>query len=201
MNSRALPPASDTDATARPVMRYTRTAMVLHWLIALGILANVAIALSADAMPDGWVRPAIDLHKSIGITVLGLAVLRLLWRATHRPPALPGRFHRWERRAAHLAHVLLYLLMFAMPITGWLHDSAWKDAASHPLSLYHLIPWFRLGFIANLPAAPKEHLHTLFGEFHTWGAYALYAVLAMHILGALKHELLDRESVLRRMLP
>ncbi|AJK45655.1 cytochrome b [Burkholderia plantarii] len=201
MNSRAPSPAGPTDATVRPVMRYTRTAMVLHWLIALGILCNVAIVLSADSMPDGWVRPAIDIHKSIGITVLGLAILRLLWRATHRPPALPGWFRRWELRAAHVAHILLYVLMFAMPITGWLHDSAWKDAATHPMSLYYLVPWFRLGFITSLPPDLKEHLHTLFGEFHTWGAYALYAVLAMHILGALKHELFDRESVLRRMLP
>ncbi|WP_459620648.1 cytochrome b, partial [Burkholderia sp. 3C] len=183
------------------VPRYTRTAMALHWLIALGILCNVAIAISADWMPDGWVRPAIDIHKSIGITVLGLAILRVLWRVSHRPPALPGWFRRWELRAAHLAHILLYVLMFAMPITGWLHDSAWDGAATHPMSLYYVIPWFRLGFIENLQPDLKNYLHGLFGTMHTWAAYALYVVLAMHVLGALKHELFDRESVLRRMLP
>lgn len=201
MNSRAPSPASPAAADSPSVPRYTRTAMALHWLIALGILCNVAIALSADSMPDGWVRPAIDIHKSIGITVLGLAILRVLWRVSHRPPALPGWFRRWELRAAHLAHILLYVLMFALPITGWLHDSAWDGAATHPMSLYYLIPWFRLGFIENLPPDLKNHLHGLFGTMHTWAAYVLYVVLAMHILGALKHELLDRESVLRRMLP
>ena len=68
------------------VLRYTRLAVILHWLIAMLILCNVALALSADSLPDNWVRPVIDTHKSIGITVLGLAVLRLLWRAGH--PAL-----------------------------------------------------------------------------------------------------------------
>ncbi|KGE11404.1 MULTISPECIES: cytochrome b [Burkholderia] len=201
MNSRAPSQASPAADASHGVPRYTRTAMVLHWLIALGILCNVAIALSADAMPDAWVRPAIDIHKSIGITVLGLAILRLLWRVSHRPPSLPAWFRRWELRAAHVAHILLYLLMFTLPITGWLHDSAWNGAATHPMSLYYVIPWFRLGFIESLPPAVKDHLHDLFGAMHTWAAYALYVVLAMHILGALKHELFDRESVLRRMLP
>ncbi len=181
--------------------RYTRTAMMLHWLIAVGILCNIALALSADHVPDDWVRPMIDTHKSIGITVLGLALLRILWRIGHRPPELPRAFPRWERGAAHAAHVLLYVLMIGLPVSGWLHDSAWKDAATHPMSLFHVVPWFRLGFIMDLPPALKEHLHDVFGAFHTWFGYVLYGVLALHILGALKHELIDRESVLRRMLP
>jgi cytochrome b561 len=201
MNTRANLPDTTDAATAQPVPRYTRTAMVLHWLIALGIICNVALALSADYLPDDWVRPVIDTHKSIGITVLGLAILRILWRVSHKPPALPTQFPRWERAAAHAAHVLLYALMFALPISGWLHDSAWKDAATHPMSLYHVVPWFRIGFIMNQPPALKEHLHDVFGAIHTSFAYVLYVVLAMHILGALKHELIDRESVLRRMLP
>lgn len=76
--------------------RYTRTAMWLHWLIALLIIINVTLALSADALPEGWVRPVIDTHKSIGITVLGLVLLRLLWRIAHRPPPLPPSYPRWK---------------------------------------------------------------------------------------------------------
>ncbi len=201
MNSRVPTSTGPSVDTAAPTPRYTRTAMALHWLVALGIVCNVAIALSDDYLPDGWVRPAIDLHKSIGITVLGLAILRVLWRITHRPPALPSRFQRWETRVAHVAHGILYLLMFAMPITGWLHDSAWIGAPTHPMSLYHVIPWFRIGIIEDQPPALKDHLHDLFGAMHTWASYVLYAVVALHILGALKHELFDRESVLRRMLP
>jgi cytochrome b561 len=201
MNTRTkLSDATDASA-AQPVARYSRTAMALHWLIALGIICNVALALSGDHLPDDWVRPVIDTHKSIGITVLGLAILRVLWRVSHRPPELPEQFPRWERAAAHAAHLLLYVLIFALPISGWLHDSAWKDGATHPMSLFHVVPWFRLGFIANQPPALKERLHDLFGTIHASFAYVLYAVLALHILGALKHELIDRESVLRRMLP
>ena len=191
----------DAASPASAPGRYTRTAIALHWLIAVGIIVNVALALSADSLPDDWVRPVIDTHKSIGITVLGLAILRVLWRATHRPPPLPENFPAWERRSAHIAHWCLYALIFAMPLSGWLHDSAWKAAATHPMSLFHVIPWFRIGFIMDQPPALKEHLHDLFGLIHTSLAYVLYVLLGLHIAGALKHEWIDRKSVIRRMLP
>ncbi|MGV2289143.1 cytochrome b [Trinickia sp. YCB016] len=184
-----------------PLIRYSRTAMILHWLIAAGILCNVALGLSADFLPDDWIRPVIDTHKSIGITVLGLVLLRILWRVAHRPPPLPKAFPAWERASAHVAHLLLYVLMIGLPLSGWLHDSAWKDAATHPMTLFHLVPWPRIGFVMNLEPAYKEHMHDVLGAVHTWFGYVLYAVLALHIGGALKHELIDRESVLRRMLP
>ena len=114
-----------------PLIRYSRTAMILHWLIAAGILCNVALGLSVDFLPDDWIRPVIDTHKSIGITVLGLVLLRILWRVAHRPPPLPKAFPAWERASAHAAHLLLYVLMIGLPLSGWLHDSAWKDAATH----------------------------------------------------------------------
>lgn len=200
MDQRTHPPIT-TDAAAQPATRYTRTAMMLHWLTALGILCNVVLALSVDYLPDDWIRPVIDTHKSIGITVLGLAVLRILWRLSHRPPEPAKGVPRWERAAAHVAHVLLYVLIFALPISGWLHDSAWKDAATHPMSLFHVVPWFRISFIMDLPSAQKEHLHDVFGAIHTAFSYMLYVVLGLHILGALKHKVIGRESALRRMLP
>ena len=179
--------------------RYTRIAVVLHWLIAVLMLVNVALGLGADEWPDAWVRPVIDTHKSIGITVLGLVLMRVLWRATHRPPPLPRRYAVWERRASHAAHALLYLLMLALPLSGWLHDSAWKDAATHPMQLFGLFEWPRIGAITGLPAATKEMLHGVFGQVHTALAYALLALLALHIAGALKHQWLDREAELQRM--
>ncbi|WP_374193459.1 cytochrome b [Trinickia mobilis] len=175
--------------------------MILHWVIAAGILCNVALGLSVDFLPDDWIRPVIDTHKSIGITVLGLVLLRILWRVAHRPPPLPKAFPSWERASAHAAHLLLYVLMIGLPLSGWLHDSAWKDAATHPMTLFHLVPWPRIGFVMNLEPAFKEHMHDVLGALHTCFGYGLYAVLALHIGGALKHELIDRESVLRRMLP
>ena len=191
----------DTLSTPTHASRYTRTAMILHWLIAVLIIVNVVLGLSADSLPDDWVRPVIDTHKSIGITVLGLALLRVLWRTSHRPPPLPREFPSWERMAAHVAHFLLYFIMIALPLSGWMHDSAWKAAATHPMHLFGVIPFPRIGLIMNLDPAVKEPLHDKFGMLHTYLGYALYALLAMHIGGALKHELLDRHSVLKRMVP
>ena len=191
----------ETLSTPLPANRYTRTAMILHWLVALLIIVNVVLGLSADSLPDDWVRPVIDTHKSIGITVLGLALLRVLWRVSHRPPSLPRKFPSWERTAAHVAHFLLYFLMIALPLSGWMHDSAWKAAASHPMHLFGVVPFPRIGFIMNLDPATKEQLHSQFGALHTACSYALYGVLALHIAGALKHQWIDRHSVLRRMMP
>ena len=182
-----------------PVDRYSRTAVVLHWLIAILIIVNVALALSVDYWPDEWVRPVIDTHKSTGITVLGLVILRILWRASHKPPPPPSAHARWERVAARLAHGALYALMLLLPISGWLHDSAWKDAATHPMTLFGLVPWPRVGFIAAIEPVSKESLHTLLGGVHTAFGYLLYALLALHIVGALKHQWLDREAELQRM--
>jgi cytochrome b561 len=175
--------------------------MTLHWLIAALIIINVALGLAADWLPDEWVRLDIDTHKSIGITVLGLAILRLIWRFRHQPPALPASFAAWELKTSHITHVLLYVLMFALPLSGWLHDSAWKDAASHPMTLFHLVPWPRIGYIMQLDPPLKETLHTVFGLIHKSFGFVLYALLALHVAGALKHEWIDKEPVLRRMWP
>jgi cytochrome b561 len=180
-------------------LRYTRVAVVLHWLVAVLITANVVLALSADHVPDDAVRSVIDAHKSIGITVLGLALLRILWRLGHRPPAVPVTHRRLERVAAHLAHLGLYLLILLLPLSGWLHDSAWKDAATHPMHWFGLFEWPRIGAVMNLPPATRESLHTRFGEWHTALSYVLYVLLALHVAGALKHQWIDGEASLRRM--
>ncbi len=187
--------------THPPLARYTGTAMALHWIIAGLLAVNVTLGLIVDLIPESTVRTSIDLHKSIGITVLGLVLLRILWRFSHRPPAMPRTYAPWERLGAHAAHLALYLLILAMPVTGWMHDSAFKDAAQHPLMLFGLVPFPRIGWIANAAPAEKEHLHMLFYSFHTYIAYALYGLVALHILGALKHQLWDREPELQRMLP
>jgi cytochrome b561 len=181
--------------------RYTTTAIILHWGLALLIAVNVALAWSFDHLPDRAVRPVIDMHKSIGITVLGLAMLRVLWRYLHPPPALDPAYAAWERRSARWVHGLLYLLLFAMPVSGWLHDSAWKDAATHPMFLFGFIPWPRIQPVAALNPALKESLHTLFGRVHTAFAYALYGLFVMHVSGALKHQFLDGQPELQRIWP
>ena len=181
--------------------RYTRTAIVLHWAIALLMALNIALILLVNYYPDEWVRPAIDTHKSTGITVLGLVILRLLWRATHRPPAMPGSYGRFERFGAHAAHGVLYLLMILLPLSGWMHDSAWKDAATHPMQLFGLFEWPRIGWISGIEPVLKETWHTVLGGVHTWAGYVFYVLFALHVLGALKHQFFDGEAELQRMLP
>lgn len=182
-----------------PITRYSRTAMALHWLVALLVAANLLLAWVVDFLPEERVRLTIDTHKSIGITVLGLAILRLLWRFAHKPPALPGTYALWERRASHAAHLLLYGLIFLIPLSGWMSDSAWKDAATHPMQLFGLVPWPRIGWIINLEPTTKELLHNAFGALHEWAGFVLYALLGLHILGALKHQFFDKEKELQRM--
>jgi cytochrome b561 len=180
--------------------RYSRPAIILHWMVSVLIFTNIALALSADWLPEAWQRPDINLHKSIGITVLGLAIMRLLWRLGHKPPPLlPSR--PWERHAAHAAHFVLYLLIFLMPLSGWLHDSAWEKAAQHPLWLYGVIPWFRIGLVQGYDLNTQKYLHGLFGQIHTSLAYVIYDMVAVHVAGALKHQFVDREPEIQRMLP
>ena len=183
------------------VARYTKVAIALHWLIAIMMIANVALAWIWPHAADEQVRPMIDAHKSIGVTVLGLAIMRLLWRLTHRPPAYPAGYQGWERIASHLVHGLLYFIIFAMPLSGWIMDSAWKDAATHPMAWFGLFEWPRIAFIQHLDPTLRDRMHDVFGSAHTWAAYALYMLLLLHLGGALKHQLFDREPELQRMWP
>ena len=179
--------------------RYRGPAVVLHWLIAALIIVNVVLAWTWDRLPDAVVRPVIDVHKSIGITVLGLALMRLLWRASHRPPALPASYHGWEKFLSHAVHGLLYLVMFGLPLSGWIMDSAWKDAATHPMAWFGLFEWPRLAPIVHLDPAVKERIHHLFGAAHGLSADALYLLVFLHVAGAFKHQFLDGEKELQRM--
>ncbi len=180
--------------------RYTRVAITLHWLVAVLMLGNIALVWLVDLMPEERVRLVIDTHKSIGITVLGLVLLRILWRIGHRPPAwAQGALTPVESRVSHAVHGLLYVLMLALPLSGWMHDSAWKDAATHPMFLFGQLPWPRIGWIMGLAPEARERLHSLFGEAHEAFAWCLYILFALHVAGALKHQWLDKQPTLQRM--
>lgn len=182
---------------------YTRTAMFFHWAVGLLIILNVVLGLAAQynlISPDQE-RPVIDFHKSTGLLVLVLVLLRLAWRATHHAPALPATYKSWEVTASHLAHMALYIVALGLPLSGWAHDSAWSMAAQYPFHWYGLFTWPHIGFIQNMSPDAKEIWHTKLGLWHTWFGYALYVLLAAHIGGALKHQFIDKEPELQRMLP
>lgn len=189
-------------ADERPLTkRYTTPAIIAHWLIAVLMIGNLLLGLLAEKLPDEKIRLAIDTHKSIGITVLGLVLLRILWRLGHKPPPFAAGMAAWERALAHIAHFGLYAFMLWMPLTGWLHDSAWKAAPEIPMRLFGLFEFPRVGFVMALPDDRKEYLHGLFGAMHEIGGYVLIVLLLLHVAGALKHQFVDGEPEFGRMWP
>lgn len=166
-------------------------AKLFHWLMAALIFAQVALGLVAV----GWHLSPTKLHlfvwhKSTGMLILALLALRLLWRLSSRVPALPAEMAAWERLGAHLSHFLLYALMIALPLTGWVISSA----SNVPFSIFWTIP---------LPAitAPDKATADLFASVHGWLVALLAAILFAHTGAALRHHYVKRDSVLTRMLP
>jgi cytochrome b561 len=171
--------------------RWGSVAQLLHWLIVALIIAQVILANIAEDLPIGVRKLAMYArHKSVGITILGLAVLRLLWRWANPTPPLPTTLRPYERALATLTHAGLYVLLFAMPLTGWMMTSA----RGFPVS------WF--GFLQLPDFVPKnDALYNAMKETHDTLALALYAIVFLHVAAALKHHFFLRDDVLRRMLP
>jgi cytochrome b561 len=179
--------------------RYGAVAIALHWLIALGVLALVVIGLSMTNLDMGPARQfrLYQLHKSIGVTVLFAAILRLAWRLGHRPPPLPANMPPLERKAAGAAHVALYAFLFFLPLTGWALVSA--SPLNLPTILYGVAPWPHLPILADLEnKAPVEDVMKL---VHGRGAWLFILLLGIHSAAALRHHFILRDDILRRMLP
>jgi cytochrome b561 len=170
--------------------RYSKGAIWFHWVIAVLVLLNIAIGLLHESLLDG-VRAAIPLHKSIGMTVLVLTLGRIAWRLGHRPPPLPAAMGAGERVAAQAAHLALYLLLLALPLTGWLMISG--TVRRRPFE------WFGLADIPYLPVSPATGV--VAHQAHGLLGYLMVALLLVHIGAALRHHLLLRDPVLRRMIP
>ncbi|MFT4240750.1 MAG: cytochrome b [Acidovorax sp.] len=178
-----------------PPQRYTRTAMLLHWVLALALIGLLGMGLYMTGLPFSPQRLKLyNWHKWAGITLLTLSALRLLWRATHRPPALPAAIQNampaWQRAAHHGTHHLLYLLFFAVPLIGW----AYSSAAGFPVVFLGL--WQLPDFVP----ASKE-LAEAIKPWHRITAYALAGLIVLHVAAALKHQFIDRDGLLARMWP
>ncbi len=192
----------DSIGTRTLRQRYTGVAMALHWIVAAMIAINIILIWIVNLIPEGLVRPAIDTHQSLGITVLGLVLLRILWRFANPPPPLPPQgYAAWERKLSTVAHITLYALILALPISGWMHDSAWKAAAQVPMKLFYLFEWPRIGPIMAMEPVAKENFHKITGAIHVYLSYAFYALFVLHVAAALKHQFMDRQPQLQRMVP
>ena len=179
--------------------RYGSVAVTLHWLIALAIIGMLILGKYMADLPnsDPSKFDLIQLHKSFGISILALSVLRLAWRLVNKVPPLPPQMPAWERYAAHASHFLLYVLMIGIPLSGWAMVSA------SPLGIPTI--WFGQFEIPHLPGlqglADQRATTDQLKEVHELLGNLMIALLLIHVGAALKHHLWDRDDVLTRMLP
>jgi cytochrome b561 len=169
--------------------RYTATAIVLHWLIALLVIGNFAWGWWMQEIPKsppGIRADAFNLHKSIGLTLVLLMAVRLGWRVRHPAPPLPA-MPVWQARAARWTHALLYVALIAMPVTGYLG------------SVYSGYPVKFFGIALPAWGSKQPELKDLFGVAHLYASWLLAGLVALHVAAALKHALADRDGILGRM--
>ena len=182
--------------------RYSGVAMALHWLLALAIVANVGVAWYANTLHGLAKMPSMQIHKSLGITILLLTFVRLAWRLFKKPPEMRADLKPWERRLAQAVHVLFYLTMVALPLTGWAMVSATPLIHVYPIDMFGLFHWPEIAPLANLPHDRMHEVHETFEAAHGLLAKLIvYVLIPLHILGALKHQFLDRDNELGRMIP
>jgi len=174
-----------------PPTRYTGVAQLFHWLIAGLIVTQFILGWTAVDLPLGMHKLALFArHKSFGMTVLVLAILRLLWRFKHPPPDLPPAMTPVERVLARATHIAFYVLLFAMPITGWMMSSA----KNYSVSWFGLFTWPDL-------IGQNETAFNILKATHDTLSFILFGIAVLHVLAALKHHFWNKDDVFLRMLP
>ncbi len=170
---------------------YGMMAILLHWGIAILMIGLLAEGLYMDELSVSLLKLKLfGWHKEYGMLVLILACFRLGWRITNVVPALPSEIPAWQKLAARTTHWAFYFFMFAMPVTGWLITSA----AGLPVSFFGWVT------VPNL-ILPNADLRIEFSEIHEWLAYGLIATICLHTAAALKHHFINKDNVLKGMLP
>ena len=188
-------------ATANNRTRYGTVAMTLHWLIAALVIANICIGLYFAQLSgdNANLFALVQTHKSIGLTVLVLSLIRLAWRLVNPVPPLPAGMSPFLRFVAHATHFLLYFLIIAIPLSGWALVSS--SPLGLPTMYFGWFEWPHIGFLADLPRAQKIPLRHDFGNIHVYLAWSAIVLIPLHVAGALYHQFYRRDDVLKRMLP
>ncbi len=171
--------------------RYSRTAVALHWLIFVGLIGQIAFGWFLDDVPRNTPDRAfyVNLHKSTGITLAVLILFRLYWRLGHPPPAFPAIMPWWERVLAGWSHVLLYVCMIVMPLSGYLASNYSKYGINF-YNTWKLPPW----------GHEDRLIYSVFNGTHVVTSYVLVSLIAVHVLAAIRH-LAKRDSVFARIWP
>lgn len=170
------------------MVRYSAVARTLHWIMAILILFNLWLGLFHESLPKEW--KVMPVHKSVGLTVLALTILRIVWRLTHKPPPLPPEMPGWEKTAANVTHGLFYAFMLLVPLTGWIMSSA----GDRPLN------WFFLFDVPKFAVSKGDAIVGLSHDAHGLMGYVWAVLIALHIGAALRHHFVLKDGVLRRML-
>jgi len=177
---------------AEPRNRYSIVSLILHWLIAVLILAQVLLITVSEATEGQAIsREFILAHMAVGLTVLILTLARIGWRIANPAIPLPDTMKRWEKILARTTHVLFYVLLLAMPLSGW----AAVSATGRELSWFGLFAW------PLLPISGGRDAYRAIIDIHGIVVKGLYVLVALHVIGALKHQFVDRDNVLHRMIP
>jgi len=181
--------------------RYSSVAITLHWLIALGIIANIALGLYFADLPrsDPDKFFLTQTHKSIGLTILVLSLIRVAWRLMNPVPPLPASMSPLMRFAAHATHFLLYVLIIAIPLSGWLLVSS--SPLGLPTMYFGWFAWPELPYFSDLPRAAKKIWVRDFDTVHIYLAWSAIVLVTIHVVAALYHQFIRRDIVLGRMLP
>lgn len=181
--------------------RFSAVAIILHWAIAALIVVNLYLGLRAAFFEDSRlaVFEILQLHKSIGVTVLVLSIVRLVWRLVNPPPPYPDSMKPWEKAAASAVHWGLYGLMIGLPLVGWVLVSA--SRFNLPTLLYKTIPWPHLPLLPELAPATKKIVEDGAAQTHAILAWIMIVLLVLHVGAALKHQFLTKDGVLYRIAP
>lgn len=186
-------------ASALKGQRYSVVAIALHWAIAALLLANLAVGWRMTFLDAMAQYTMFQLHKSIGITVLILSLLRLAWRLTHRPPPLSADMQGWERLAAEATHWVLYGVMIGLPLTGWIVVSV--SPYNLPTLVWDVVPWPHIGPLHALGTAQRALVETVAGGAHWLLAWGTAGLVILHVGAALRHHIALRDDTLVRMIP
>lgn len=186
----ALTPSTD---------RYTAVAIILHWLIAAGILFNLTAGFFMEGFPQPTRAVVVGLHISAGVTVLALSILRLAWRMTHTPPEFPRSMPALERNAAAVAHTLLYLGMLVIPVTGWVFLSAHHPRPGMGIHVWGVLTLPPIDPIARLPDPAQKEFHDRWVRYHSLAAWMMIGLLLLHVAAAIKHQIMDGHNEFARI--